>query len=91
MTLQYPITNRYGETVEPTGHIRERIAAAISAGRPSGYPRDRHTEVRLRDPTGYFLFSHDKVTRDLREEWADNLLVALDKLGLAIVETGELA
>jgi hypothetical protein len=27
--MKYPITNRYGETVEPTGHIRERIAAAI--------------------------------------------------------------
>lgn len=86
MTLQYPVTNRYGETVEPTGHIRESLAASISAARPSGYARDRHTEVRLADPLGYFLFSFDKETRAFREEWADNLLVALDKLGLRIVE-----
>lgn len=89
MTLQYPIENRYGETVAPTGHIRECIAASITAAKPSGYARDRHTEIRLADPTGYFLFSFDKVSRDFKEEWADNLLVALDKLGLAIVETSE--
>jgi hypothetical protein len=92
MTIQYPITNGCGETVEPSGHIRERIGAALCAAKPSLLTREAHYERRLRDPMGYFLFTFKKKDRDYYEvEWADNLLVALDKLGLSIVETGESA
>lgn len=82
-----PIKNIFGETVTPQGNIRERIAASIAAGKPSAYSRQRHYEVRLADPLSYFFHTFNKPSRDLREEWADNLLVALDKLGLRIVES----
>jgi len=90
MTLPYPITNRSGEIVSPTGHIRERIGASICAARPSLFSKEDHRETRLRDPVGYFLFTLDKKNREFYEgEWADYLLVALDKVGLRIVEIDE--
>jgi hypothetical protein len=83
--LKYPITNRCGETVEPSGHIRQRIGASICASRPN-YKREL-TLARTDDPVGYFLFICDEKTRKFyEEEWADFLLIALDKLGLQIVE-----
>lgn len=90
MTLQYPITNRVGETVEPSGHIRQRIGASICASRP-GYTRDLSLG-RVADPVGHFLFTNDEETRKFYEhEWADYLLLALDKVGLAIVEMDDVA
>jgi hypothetical protein len=87
--LKYPITNKYGETLEPTGHIRERGAAAIFAAKPSGYEVARHYEVRLSDPMGFFLCTFDQGHRKFAEEWFDNLLVALDKMGLQVTEINE--
>lgn len=90
MTLPYPITNRVGETVEPSGHMRQRIGASICASRPS-YSREI-TLGRTADPIGYFLFTWDEKTRKFYEdEWADYLLAALDKVGLAIVEADDAA
>jgi len=87
MTLPYPITNHYGETVAPTGHIRERIAASIYAAKPSGYELSVHFDVRLSDPVGFFLYGFkEKERSNFTQEWADNLLVALDKVGLKIIE-----
>jgi hypothetical protein len=92
MSLPYPITNHYGETVSPTGYIRERVAASIYAGKPSGYELSRHFDVRLSDPVGFFLYGFKEQERNnFAQEWADNLLVALDKMGLAIIETNEVA
>lgn len=87
--MKYPIQNRHGETVEPTGHIRERIGAALCAAKPTFYSREEHYERYLKDPVRYFLFTLNKKNRDYYEaEWSDNLLVALDKVGLMIVESG---
>ena len=42
---------------------------------------------RTTDPVGYFLFTCDEKTRKFYEgEWADFLLIALDKVGLQITE-----
>lgn len=88
--MKYPLENKFGETVEPTGHIRERIGASICAARPSLFSKESHHETRLSDPVGYFLFTLDKKNREFYEwEWADFLLVALDKVGLRIVEIDE--
>ncbi|GEC14279.1 hypothetical protein [Nitrobacter winogradskyi] len=86
MAMPYPIQNRFGETVEPTGHIRERIAASIYASKPSQYEVQMHYDVRLRDPVGWYLFNLDQGHRKFAEEWADYLLVALDNLGLQLTE-----
>jgi hypothetical protein len=88
--LKYPITNKYGETLEPTGHIRERIAAAIYAAKPSGYELARHYETRLSDPMGFFLYGfHEQERNKFAQEWADNLLVALDKVGVQTSDISE--
>lgn len=85
--MKFPIQNKYGETVEPTGHIRERIGAALAAARPSFLTKQEHYEGRLKDPMGFFLYTFTKKNRDYYEgEWSDNLLVALDVLGLKIVD-----
>ena len=87
--MKYPITNKYGETLEPTGHIRERGAAAIFAGKPSGYEPAMRYEIRLSDPMGFFLHTFDQGHRKFAEEWWDNILVALDKMGLQVTEINE--
>lgn len=87
--MKYPIQNKYGETLEPSGHIRERIAAALFAGKPSGYEVARHYEIRLCDPMGFFLHTFDTGHRKFAEEWVDYFLVALDKQGLQISEINE--
>ena len=87
--MKYPITNKYGETLEPTGHIRERVAEAIFAGKPSGYEPAMHYEIRLSDPMGFFLHTFDQGHRKFAEEWWDNILVALDKMGLQVTEINE--
>ena len=87
--MKYPITNKYGETLEPTGHIRERGAAAIFAAKPSGYEPAMHYEIRLSDPMGFFLHTFDQGHRKFAEEWWDNILVALDKMGLQVTEINE--
>ena len=85
--MKYPFTNKYGETVEPTGHIRERIGASICAARPSYFSKAAHFDTRCRDPIEYFLYTFNKKTRDFYEtEWSDYLLLALDQVGLKIVE-----
>lgn len=85
--MKYPIQNKYGETVEPSGDIRERVAAAIYAAKPSGYELAMHYDVRLRDPVGFFLFNFPASEREkFCRQWADNLLVALDKVGLSFNE-----
>ena len=88
--MTYPIENKYGETLSPTGHMRERLGACISAAHPSFFSKQNHYETRLCDPVGYFLYTFGKRHREFYEgEWADNLLVALDKVGLKIVEADE--
>lgn len=91
MTLPYPIENKFGETLSPSGHIRERLGASVCAAKPSFFSKQNHYETRLSDPVGYFLHTFSKKHREFYEgEWADNLLVALDKVGLKIVEADEL-
>lgn len=88
--MKYPITNKYGETVEPSGHIRERIGASICAAKPSMFSKKEHYDSRLGDPIRFFLFTFNEKSRGFFEsEWADNLLVALDRVGLKIVEIDE--
>lgn len=87
--MKYPITNKYGETLEPTGHMRERGAAALMAAKPSGYEPARHYEIRLSDPMGFFLHTCDQGHRKFAEEWWDNTLVALEKMGLQVTEINE--
>jgi hypothetical protein len=87
--MKYPIENKFGETVEPTGHIRERIAASVMSAKPSGYEIARHYEIRLTDPIGFFLYTFNERHREFAGEWADNFLVALDNAGLRVVEVDE--
>lgn len=88
--MKYPITNKWGETVEPSGDIRERIAAALYAAKPSGYELSKHYDVRLRDPVGWYLYNFPASEREkFSLQWADYLLVALDKVGLQLTEINE--
>ena len=87
--MKFPITNKYGETLEPTGHMRERGAAALMAAKPSGYEPARHYEIRLSDPMGFFLHTCDQGHRKFAEAWFDNFLVALEKEGMQVKEINE--
>lgn len=70
--------------------MRERIGASICAARPSYFSKAAHFDNRCRDPVEYFLYTFSKKDRDFYEgEWADYLLLALDKVGLKIVEINE--
>lgn len=69
--------------------MRERGAAALMAAKPSGHEVARHYEIRLSDPMGFFLHTLDQGHRKFAEEWWDNILVALDKLGLQVTEIKE--
>ena len=66
--------------------MRERIAASIRAARPSNYSIKQHIDIRLRDPVGYFLYSFCEADRKLTEQWADNLLIALENAGMQVSE-----
>lgn len=67
------------EPATPTGHVRERLAAAIYGSSPSFYERPRELIYRM------FLYKTEK-NRGLYEQWADSFLLCCDALGLEIVD-----
>lgn len=67
------------EKASPTGTMRERIAAALRAARPSAFiihPDEAYT-VFLWEP---------KDRRDMYEGYADAFLACCDQLGLAVID-----
>lgn len=67
------------EPAKSTGHMRERIAAAIYGSSPSFYERPREYIYRM------FLWKTEQ-SRAMYEEWADGFLLCCDELGLEVLD-----
>jgi hypothetical protein len=64
----------------PTGHMRERVAAALRGSQPSFF---------IREPTDAYtlLLYEPPQTRERYEKWADEFLRCCDVLDLEVTDT----
>jgi hypothetical protein len=74
-----PTHDRHGRPVSASGHIRQRLAAAIY------WSRMYYATIGPEHALGFFLFNKMQ-DKEMLEETADRLLQACDHLGIQIID-----
>lgn len=77
-----PSQDRHGAPVNPTGHMRERIAAALYYAQRCVVP-DMTEALPVDHAYPRFMFEPEE-TRAFYEMRADRFLLTLDDLGIAV-------